>query len=169
MSVRSADPVVTDEEFKTALRQVASPVGIVTAGSGETRDGVTSTAISPVSAEPPMILVCVNRESSVGQVIVESRAFAVNFLTQEQYGFAHLFAAGAETVPDRFMAGNWTSMHTGSPILDGCVSAFDCELENTISTGTHDVHFGRIVGVTTERQDVLLYCDGLLRRLKSVD
>jgi flavin reductase len=169
MAVRSADPVVTDEEFKTALRQVASPVGIVTARSGNMRDGVTSTAISPVSAEPPTLLVCVNRDSSVGRLIVESGAFAVNFLAQEQYSFAHLFAVGAEAAQDRFTEGNWTAMHTGSPILDGCVSAFDCELDNTISTGTHDVHFGRIVGVTTERQDVLLYCDGLLRRLKSLD
>lgn len=169
MAARSHAPVVTDEEFRAALRQVATPVGIVTARAGKVRGGVTLTAISSVTAEPPTLLVCVNREAEVAQLIARSKAFAVNFLTQEQYRFAHLFSMASGQAAEGFVEGSWSSLRTGSPLLAGCVAGFDCELENTVSTGSHDVHFGRIVGVSSETQDVLLYHDGLLRRLRSVD
>lgn len=166
MATRSQAPVVTDEEFRTALRQVATPVGIVTARAGKARAGVTLTAISSVTAAPPVLLVCVNRDAEVARLIARSGAFAVSFLTQDQYRFAHLFAPAGQ-VATGFAEGSWTSMTTGSPVLEGCVAGFDCELENTVSTGSHDVHFGRIVGVTSQMQDVLLYHDGMLRRLRS--
>lgn len=168
MAARSRAPIVTDEEFRAALRQVATPVGLVTARMGDMRGGATLTAISSVTAEPPTLLICVNRDTAVAQLIAQSRAFAVNFLAQEQYRFAHLFAASGP-VADGFSEGSWSSMRTGSPVLEGCVAGFDCELENTVSTGSHDVHFGRIVGVASETQDVLLYHGGLLRRLRPVE
>jgi flavin reductase len=44
---------VTDDEFKTVMRQVVSSVVIVTARSGKIRNGLTATAICSVSADPP--------------------------------------------------------------------------------------------------------------------
>lgn len=165
MALPSGVPVVTADDFKFALRQVASPVGIVTAQSENVREGLTATAISFVTAEPPTILVCINRDGPLEKLIAKSGAFAVNFLSQEQVRLAHLFTAGANPLRHRFYEGTWNAVVTGSPMLDECAAGFDCELESTTEAGTHNVHIGRIVGVMAAERDVLLHRDGLLRRM----
>jgi flavin reductase (NADH) len=57
-------------------------------------------------------------------------------------------------------------MVTGSPVLEGAVAAFDCIVEDCIPSGSHNLYIGRVVGITSIDQDVLLYRDGLFRRLQ---
>lgn len=164
MAPRPAAPPVSVDEFQLALRQIASPVGIITAQVGNTREGLTATAISFVTAEPPTMLVCINRDTPLDKLIAESGAFAVNFLSQEQFRLAHLFTmdgAGRE----RLHKGVWTAMVTGSPVLEESAASFDCQLERSVEAGTHNVHIGRIVGVAANEREILLHRDGLLRRI----
>jgi len=164
MASRPAAPTVTADEFQFALRQIASPVGIITAQSGKVQEGLTATAIGFVTAEPPTMLVCINRDTPLEKLIAESGAFAVNFLSQEQFRLAHLFTTGS-SAQERFDKGAWNTIVTGSPILDQSAASFDCELEETVGVGTHNVHIGRIVGVVANEQEILLHRDGLLRRI----
>src|SRR4051812_36380917 len=83
---------VSDNEFKTVMRQVVSSVAIVTARAGKVRNGLTATAVCSVSAEPPTMLICVNRRATAESIIAESGAFAINFLTQDQHQIARLFS-----------------------------------------------------------------------------
>lgn len=167
MAPRPAAPAVTAEEFELALRQVASPVGIITAKCGNDREGLTATAISFVTAEPPTMLVCVNREASLEKLIADSRAFAVNFLSHEQSRLAHLFTMGSPT-EQSFDDGTWLTLVTGSPVLDQSAASFDCELQSTVAVGTRSIHIGRIVDVVSGDRDILLHRDGLLRRIMPI-
>jgi len=83
---------VTDDEFRTVMRQVVSSVAIVTARSGKVRNGLTATAVCSVSAEPPAMLICVNRRATADGLIAESGAFAINVLTEDQHQIARLFS-----------------------------------------------------------------------------
>lgn len=157
--------MVTETDFKTAMRQVAASVAIVTARSGQVRNGLTATAVCSVTASPPTMLVCINRGASAEALIEESGAFAINFLTDEQHQVARLFSTSKLGPEDRFAEGRWLSLQTGSPILDGCVASFDCQVESRIVAGTHHVYLGRILAVTSLDQEILLYRDGSFRRL----
>jgi len=86
-----AKAMISDHEFKLGLRQVASPVAIVTSRMGEVRNGLTATAVCSVSAEPPTMLACVNRNASAEAIIAESGKFAINFLTEDQHPIAPQF------------------------------------------------------------------------------
>lgn len=163
----SAHTDVTEADFKAAMRQVTSPVGVVTAKAGKLRNGLTATAICSVTANPPTILICVNRDASAEKLIAESNAFAVNFLTDEQHQIARLFSTSKLEPEQRFAMGNWSSLATGAPVLDGCVASFDCRVDGFNEIGTHRVYFGRVVGVNSLDQGGLLYRDGLFRRLAS--
>lgn len=151
------------------MRQVVSSVAIVTAQTGSSRNGLTATAICSVSAEPPIMLACINRNASAEAMIAESGSFAINFLTEEQHHIARLFSKSKLSPDERFGEGTWRSMVTGSPVLDGAVSSFDCEVMERIVSGTHHIYLGRVVAVASIDRNALLYRNGAFRRLALAD
>jgi flavin reductase len=161
--------IVPDHEFKLGMRQVVSSVAIVTSRSREVRNGLTATAVCSVSAEPPTVLACVNRNASAERIIAESGTFAINFLAEDQHNIARLFSKAKLDAEQRFGEGHWRSMVTGAPILEGAVASFDCEVEERIPSGSHHVYIGRVVAVASNGQNALLYRDGLFRKLASSD
>jgi flavin reductase (DIM6/NTAB) family NADH-FMN oxidoreductase RutF len=161
-------PGVDAQAFKLAMRQLTSPVGVITARHGKVRNGLTATAICSVSVEPPTMVVCVNRNASAETLIAESGAFAVNMLAEEQHGIARLFSTAKLAADLRFSEGKWREMVTGAPVLEGAVASFDCRVEDCVQSGSHNLYIGRVVAVTSIDQDVLLYRDGMFRRVQPV-
>lgn len=155
-------------EFKTALRQVASAVFVLTARVGEETGGLTATSVCPVSSEPPLVLVSVNREATIERLISESGAFAVNFLSDEQHRIARLFTGSDFAPEERFAEGRWQALATGSPVLDGALASFDCLVERQLAHGSHTIFFGRVVASLSLDQECLIYRDGSFRRLAPV-
>jgi flavin reductase (DIM6/NTAB) family NADH-FMN oxidoreductase RutF len=147
------------------MRQVTSPVAIVTSRIGDIRNGLTATAVCSVSAEPPTMLACINRNTSAEAIIAESGKFAINFLAEDQHAIARLFSKSKLAADERFGEGRWLSMVTGSPILEGAVASFDCEVEERIPSASHHIYIGRVVAVASSGQNMLLYRDGLFRKL----
>jgi flavin reductase len=159
---------ISDAEFKTAMRQVASSVAVITARSGKLRNGLTATAVCSVAADPPTMLVCINRSASAEAIIAETGAFAINFLTEDQHRIARLFSTSKLSPEERFAEGKWVSMTTGSPVLDGAVASFDCRVEDRVLSGTHHIYFGRVVAASSLDEEALLYRDGSFRRLAAI-
>ena len=156
---------VSEAEYKHAMRRVVSPVAVITASAGSARNGLTATAICSATTEPPTIVVCVNRQARALSLIEASRAFAVNFLSDQQSDLARAFSTHGLEGETRLGSGSWTTLQTGAPILDEAVSAFDCQLETSLTHGTHEILFGRVVGVTSTDFNALLYRDGFFRRI----
>ncbi|KAA8735061.1 flavin reductase family protein [Acinetobacter qingfengensis] len=152
--------------FKQSMRHIASPVAIVTTSLGDLRHGLTATAICSVSMEPPSMLVCVNRNASAEKMIAQSGVFAINMLTEEQHSIARLFSTPGVTPEQRYSEGEWHTLMTGAPVLQGAVAAFDCVVEQCISSGTHNLYIGRVLAAEYQDQNVLLYRDGLFRKLE---
>jgi flavin reductase len=161
--------IVADHDFKIGMRQVASSVAIVTSRIGDIRNGLTATAVCSVSAEPPTMLACINRNASAEAIIAESGKFAINFLAEDQHEIARLFSKSKLAADQRFGEGHWLSMVTGAPILEGAVASFDCEVEERIPAASHHIYIGRVVAVASTCQSALLYRDGLFRKLMGFD
>lgn len=161
-------PAVGEREFKSAMRQVASAVFVLTARSGDEANGLTAASLCPVSTEPPLVLVSLNRDSAAERLIAESGAFAINFLTEEQHRIARLFTGTEATPEERFAEGGWDRLVTGAPVLDGALATFDCQVEKQISHGTHTIVFGRVVAALSLDEEGLIWRDGSFRRLAPV-
>lgn len=160
--------IVTGEQFRIVLRQVVSTVAVITARHGGHRDGLTATGICSVSAEPPTMLVCVNRDATAERLIADSQAFAINFLTEEQHRIARLFSRSEVQAQDAFTEGGWGTLVSGAPVLDGALVALDCSVEEQMLRGTHSIYVGRVSAATSLDQPALLYRDGQFRRLAAL-
>jgi flavin reductase (DIM6/NTAB) family NADH-FMN oxidoreductase RutF len=149
---------VTRADFVAAMASAVNGVGILTTDGPAGRFGITVSSVASVSADPPMILVCVNQRSPVHDAIRENGMFAVNLLAGSQRELADTFA-GHPSAGEAFgFTGDaWPPGATGAPRLSDAVSAFDCVLEQSHAAGSHTVFIGRVVATTGNGGDPLLY------------
>ena len=90
---------MTDKEtFRHVIGHFASGVTVLTARDGDDDFGATASAVSSLSLEPPMLLVCLNTRSSTQQAIHSSRGFGVNILDEDQGIVAERFASSRPEV-----------------------------------------------------------------------
>ena len=143
--------------FRACMRQVPGAVTVVTTVHEGTRGGLTATAVCSVSAEPPQMLVCVNRSSSAEAVIVAAGRFGVSFLSHEQELVANAFAASLD---DRFDHAEWMELGSGVPLLQGAAAAFDCVVVQMVQAGTHTIFIGAIVAAVARDVPNLMYKAG---------
>jgi flavin reductase (DIM6/NTAB) family NADH-FMN oxidoreductase RutF len=156
-----ANPRTVDREaFIAAMRGAVTGVNIVTTDGPAGRFGLTVSAFASVSAEPPTVLVCVNRRSPAAAAIRENGCLCVNVLSTEQRALAGTFAgrphAGA---PYDFAAAEWIGGATNAPSLIGALARFDCIVSRTVDAGSHVVVFGDVVAAADGGGAPLLYRD----------
>ncbi|MGF1609554.1 MAG: flavin reductase family protein [Kiloniellales bacterium] len=148
------------ESFLDAMRLAATGVTVVTTSDGCQRLGMTVSAMSSVSADPPLLLICVNRRSPVAAAIERNGIFCVNLLSQDQRQVSDVFAGRVRTeTGDRFACGGWLWRATGAPVLVGAAAHFDCRLEASYDHGSHRIFVGRVVEARAGRGAPLVYCD----------
>jgi flavin reductase (DIM6/NTAB) family NADH-FMN oxidoreductase RutF len=133
------------EDFRRAMRELASGVSIVTTGQGRSRSGLTVTSVSSLSMEPMSLIVCLNQSSSTLPLIRANRSFGVSFLGENQRDLADRFAGrqglnGAE----RFDNGRWIELMTGAPLLDDALAAIDCSVDIILDRHTHAIVIGQV-------------------------
>ena len=80
--------------FKEAMRQVAATVSIISTRSEGSRYGMTATAVTSVSCDPPSLLVCINRSASIHKPLEERKLFWVNLLREGQQSLCSTFSGG---------------------------------------------------------------------------
>jgi flavin reductase (DIM6/NTAB) family NADH-FMN oxidoreductase RutF len=106
--------------------------------------GLTSNAVCSVSAEPPLLLVCVDRRSNTLPALRHSRRFVVNFLLADRGDVSNLFASKE---PDKFASVAWRPATNGMPLLHADTLAHaECVLEREVEAGDHLILIGRVEG-----------------------
>ncbi len=105
--------------------------------------GLTVSAVTSISAEPPILAVCLDVRSRTLPVVARAGRFAVNFLRGDRAALAERFAS---PVADRFAGVTWRSGVLGVPILvEDALAHAECLLEGTIAIGDHIIVLGLVV------------------------
>ena len=149
--------------FKGVMRDVAGAVSVITAAHRGQRAGLTATSLTALSAEPPTVIVCVNRAASAWPVIEAAGHFAINVLTARHQDIADRFAGrGGHAGEARFGIGAWRPLATGAPTLDSALAVLDCRIDEVIPRHSHVILIGRIKAIRQGREGgALLYWRGL--------
>ncbi len=135
---------ISSEEYRDALRHFPSGVTIVTIKTGEKMHGLTVSAFTSVSPEPPLIAVMIDQRHHAYPLLEEEGAvFAVNILRQDQEQLSNRFAWVKDE--DRFAVGNWSRAATGAPVLVDALAWMDCRIRDRFPAGTHTIYVGEIV------------------------
>ena len=160
------------DEFRAGMRKLAGGVTIITSLDLDGRRcGLTATAVCSLSTDPPSLLACVNRESSVASVVESSGVFAVNVLGLDHQSVAEVFAGRAGLVrEDRFAVGLWERRLTGAPVLGDAAVAFECRLAEVKLFGTHLILIGTVAATHCAEclEGPLMYGNGAFSRLAAM-
>ena len=157
---------IPKEEFTDVLRLFAAGVTLVTSRSGERLHGMTVTAFSSISADPPLVAVVIDRKHTMHAILAEDgAAFAVSFLGQEHEELSNRFAF--EKDEDRFARGAWETATTGSPVLADALAWLDCTVVARHDAGSHTIYIGEVEESRVPRADgaPLIYWNRGYRRV----
>ena len=156
---------VSVDDFKKALQLWASGVTVVTTNSEKFGvQGMTVTAFTSVSVNPPQVLVCINDSADTGAGIDESQTFAVNILNADQQDLSSQFAGGTSQ-QQRFENTDWKAGITGAPILNNTLMSLDCKVVEKVLAGTHWIIIGEVQDCVCRSGEPLLYYLGAYRQL----
>jgi flavin reductase (DIM6/NTAB) family NADH-FMN oxidoreductase RutF len=152
---------ITPAEFRHAVGHFATGVAVVTSvGADGEPVGTTASAVSSLSLDPPLVLVCFDRSSLTLAAIRSHRAFVVNVLAAPQQHLSAKFAR-------RGFAAAWEGVRhrpgvTGSPRLADVLAALECTVEYQLPGGDHEIIVGRVQQAETAGDDAepLLYWRG---------
>ena len=150
---------VDAERFKQALSHWVTGVTIVTACDGDRIHGMTVSAFTEVSLEPPLVLVCADKRSNTHPVIAAGQVFAVNILARDQAELSNKFASKKDE-DARFEGLACEFGETGAPLIAGCVANLDCRLAAAHDHGDHTVYVGEVVDLRLFDKEPLLYHSG---------
>jgi flavin reductase len=153
--------------FREGMSRVAGAVHIVTTDGQAGKAGLTVTAFASVCDDPPVLLVCVNRESHSAPRLIGNGVFCVNTLAAADQHLADVFAGRTGLhLQDRFEHGHWGPLTTGAPVLANATVVFDCRITDMRDVATHHVIFGEVMRVAAPGDDdALLYWKRDYRRI----
>ncbi len=154
----------TDEiehQFRSVMRRLAGGVVVITAGRGEDITGMTVTSLTSLSANPPRLLVSINRQASSFPLIERYRTFGVNILGSEQQALADRFSNGRLKGRQRFEGVAWAAGASGAPLLTEALAAVECQAEEIIDRYSHAIIVGRLLSMElSHRLSGLVYWNG---------
>jgi flavin reductase len=159
---------VDAEQFKVGMRSLAGAVNIITSFNAGHRYGMTATAVCSATADPPTVLICVNKLASTHGAVSKSKVFCVNVLRAEDWDLSTSFS-GAHTGEARFKSRDWARLSTGSPVLIDALVSFDCRVVKTLAHGSHTIFLGQVEQVLVGKKGKpLLYSEGQYAKLASL-
>lgn len=147
---------VSSEAFRRALGCWGSGVAIVTTRAGEKIHGMTVSALSSVSLDPPLVLVCADKASNTHALMQRSCCFAANILAAGQETLALRFADKRQEAT-RFDGLAVEQGVTGAPLLPDVAAGIDCVTVDCVDAGDHAIYVGRVEYVVSSDRPPLLY------------
>lgn len=154
---------VQAELLRSILRRFAAGVTVITSLNEDGHPaGMTATAFSGVSVDPPKVLVCVNATARTRHAIEGHAGFVVNLLSDEQEQIARRFAS---SMTDKFDSIPWQPGVTGAPLIVGAIASVECTVAHAVEAGTHIVYIGDVISGSEGDGDPLVYYDGEYRTL----
>ena len=145
------------DAFRAVLGRFASGVTIVTVRGANGRDyGMTVSAFSSVSLEPPLVMVCIGEEASLKPMIAEATHYGVSILASDQEPLSRRFAAHGE----RFDGIGFTRGENGMALIDGALAFMECRIVARHRAGDHTVVIGEVEAASVEDARPLLYYRG---------
>ena len=149
---------VSPDEFRAVLGRFPSGVTVVTTRAADGTDqGMTVSAFSSVSLEPPLVLICIEKSASVYEALTTADGFVVNVLSAKQEQIARRFSI---VDIDRFEGVGFTRSSQGYAILDDVLAVIECDRVSACDGGDHTIILGEVETTRAETGTPLLYYRG---------
>jgi 3-hydroxy-9,10-secoandrosta-1,3,5(10)-triene-9,17-dione monooxygenase reductase component len=133
---------VGPERFRQVIGRFPTGVTVVTAMSPDGPVGMTANAVTSLSLDPLLLLVCFDNGSRTLPLVRGSRRFGVNVLALGQHELARRFAGKLPEI-EKFSGVPYT-LDDGVPVIEGAHAWLGCDLEQLLPGGDHTIGIGAV-------------------------
>lgn len=137
-------PGTVPDDLRRTLRRFAGGVTVVTCRVGDIDHAMTATAVSALSLQPPLVLVCVSKTARFNAAISATNEWALTLLSHDQEAAAVWFATSGRPLEGQLDRFPHRRLDSGMAVLDGGLGWIECTRETIVSAGDHDVIVGRV-------------------------
>ena len=137
----------TSEQLRNAMRYWATGITVVTAAHENVRHGMTVSSFTSVSLEPPQVLISLQQNTRTHDLIMRSRSFGINMLSEEQQDVSDLFAGRVPDDENRINQIQTVKLHSNIPFIAGAMAHLECKVVTTIGSGTHTIFIGEVTNL----------------------
>jgi 3-hydroxy-9,10-secoandrosta-1,3,5(10)-triene-9,17-dione monooxygenase reductase component len=134
---------VAQQRFREVMGHFATGVAVVTCTGPDGPAGLTTNAVTSLSLDPLLLLVCFDNSSRTLPAVRASGRFAVNVLADGGQELARTFASKQLLGHEKFEAVTHTVDH-GVPVLDDALAWVVCDLRELLPGGDHTVGIGEV-------------------------
>ncbi|MCQ1838766.1 flavin reductase family protein [Neorhizobium galegae] len=138
-----AIPPISDA-FRATMRRFPATVTVISACRNGADHGMTATAVTSLSMDPPSLIICLNNRTYLHDMLLEVPEFAVSVLTHEQVSVSEGFS-GKIAPERRFEAADWVRHERGMMVLDSAHAAVICRRMGAVPYGTHTIFIGQVI------------------------
>lgn len=143
-------------ELRDALRLIApGPVGIVSTLYRNQPNVMTAGWLQPLSLYPALIGVAVHPSRLTHEFITKTEVFALNIPNADLISAVHYCGMKSGREGDKFEAAKLTpadALEIEAPLIQECVGHIECEVEDRITIGDHDLFIGRVIAVSVDSE-----------------
>jgi flavin reductase (DIM6/NTAB) family NADH-FMN oxidoreductase RutF len=149
---------IDPKHLRNVMGHFATGVTIVTVKDAAGKPfGLTANALSSLSLDPPLLLICVDKGADCYGCFEESRLFAVNILSEDQEDLSRRFATKGI---DKFEGVRWREGKLGVPLIEGTLGQLECRVTGAHEGGDHTIYVGEIVSAQASGDRPLLFFKG---------
>ncbi|MBY0492381.1 MAG: flavin reductase family protein [Gemmatimonadaceae bacterium] len=150
--------MIDHDLFRAVLGRFASGITVITAAAPDgTPHGMTVSAFSSLSLEPPLILACIANDATMAPLLNQCASFTVNILSSQQEALSRRFAGPLD---DRFAGVGYTTGELGNPVLEDVLAWLECRLVARHPAGDHTIMVGQVEHAGVRDGRPLLYYRG---------
>ncbi|HET9970149.1 MAG TPA: flavin reductase family protein [Streptosporangiaceae bacterium] len=160
-------PNISRGTFTEAMSRFPAGVTIVTTTDRDGRPrGFTASAFAALSAEPPLVLVCLDNSARCRDAFMTARLFAISILRPTHREVALRFASKQD---DKFSGGEISVDHRGLARLADALACLTCEFHERVAAGDHTILVGRVVEATIGHGEPAVYFNRGFWRLSGAE
>ena len=144
--------------FRDVSSRFVTGVCVVTSFGPDGPAGMTANAVTSLSLDPPLVIVCFDRTARTLEAVEHSGRVAIQFLAHDQEEVASRFASKLPEA-QKFEGLEWSD-RGGLPALEGCLAGLGGTLRELLPGGDHLIAVVEVFDLWSEEGDPLVFCRG---------
>ena len=128
--------------FLNILRTQAQTVYVISSGNSDSKEAMTVSSVASLSADPPRMLVCINKSTAMHDFLKTTQSFCLNLLSTGQKHVADI-CSNSEKINERFSNDSWLNREE-TPYLENAQSNLFCKLKAIMEDTTHSIFVGEV-------------------------
>ncbi|GAB3361761.1 MULTISPECIES: flavin reductase [Amycolatopsis] len=150
-----ADEMPSIEDLKEFNRKFVTGVTVVTTmDSADRPRGLAVSAYMPISLDPPLVALCVQKTSSTYPSLFESKHLGINIIANTQRAVIDRFASKSD---DKFAGLDWHSGPDNSPLIRGSAASIEAEIKERFRAKTHVLIVAQVTYLEVSSSDPMVY------------